>query len=149
MQENSFILDWCKWIPAKVNIHVWRMEMDRVPTAKALKKRNVDVSDTSCPLCHSEDESADHIFGACFVASTVWNAISSWCKIPNIIVFSLKDLLTTNLHLKDSDKKKAAVHGIIFIACWSLWRARNNIRFLNSPVRIEGIVSEIKALGFL
>ncbi|KAJ0536571.1 hypothetical protein HanIR_Chr09g0443091 [Helianthus annuus] len=35
------------------------------------------------------------------------------------------------------------------IACWSIWQARNNLVFSSSPVKIESIMSEIKALGFL
>ncbi|KAJ0589501.1 putative reverse transcriptase zinc-binding domain-containing protein [Helianthus annuus] len=103
--DTSFVLDWCNWIPAKINIHAWRMEMDRVPTAKALMKRNIDIGDPACPLCNSEEETADHVFMACFVASAVWNGLCSWCNIPNIIAFSLKDLLSIHKDLKVSDKK--------------------------------------------
>ncbi|KAJ0535995.1 hypothetical protein HanIR_Chr09g0436691 [Helianthus annuus] len=35
------------------------------------------------------------------------------------------------------------------VACWSIWRARNLLRFSNIPVKIDGILSEIKALSFL
>ncbi|KAJ0527505.1 hypothetical protein HanHA300_Chr09g0334701 [Helianthus annuus] len=34
------------------------------------------------------------------------------------------------------------------IACWCLWKARNNLVISNKPVRIDSIVSEIKALGY-
>ncbi|XP_022042267.1 uncharacterized protein LOC110944931 [Helianthus annuus] len=142
-------MDWCNWLPAKVNIHAWRMEMNKVPTAEALKKRNIGIGDSSCPLCNAEEEMTDHLFIACYIASTVWNGVSSWCKIPIIFAFSLQDLLTFFKDLVVSEKKKEAIHGIIMIACWSMWRARNNAKFSNSPVRIESIISEIKALGFL
>ncbi|KAJ0435839.1 putative reverse transcriptase zinc-binding domain-containing protein [Helianthus annuus] len=147
--DTGFVLQWCNWIPSKINIHVWRLGMDRVPTALALLKRNVDIGDPVCPLCNSEEESADHVFLACFVASTVWQGISVWCKIPNIFAFFLKDLLSFHIDLKVSDKKRKADHGVIMVACWSLWRARNGFKFSNATVKIEGIISEIKALSFL
>ncbi|KAJ0605144.1 hypothetical protein HanHA300_Chr02g0059701 [Helianthus annuus] len=34
----NFILEWCRWVPAKCNIHAWRLEMDKIPTGEALKK---------------------------------------------------------------------------------------------------------------
>ncbi|XP_022014460.1 uncharacterized protein LOC110913952 [Helianthus annuus] len=49
VQENNFVLEWCNWVPAKVNIHAWRLEMNKVPTAEALRRRNIGIGDTSCP----------------------------------------------------------------------------------------------------
>ncbi|XP_022020207.1 uncharacterized protein LOC110920297 [Helianthus annuus] len=146
---NGFVMDWCRWTPAKCNIHVWRMEMDRIPTRDALRKRNIIIEDSLCPLCRSEEENTEHIFTSCFIASTVWNGINSWCKIPSILAFSTRDLLDFHTVLSGSERKKEAVQGIIIISCWCLWRARNNVGFSNSPIKIENILSEVKALGFL
>ncbi|XP_021985885.1 uncharacterized protein LOC110882104 [Helianthus annuus] len=148
-QVNGFVFEWSKWIPAKVNIHVWRMELNKIPSADALKKRNVVIVDSTCPLCSSEEESVDHLFLACFVASNVWNGVSSWCNIPNIFAFSLHDLLSIHSNIGMSERKKEAVKGIIIIACWSIWRARNNLKFSSSSARIEDNISEIKVLSFL
>ncbi|XP_022032859.1 uncharacterized protein LOC110933968 [Helianthus annuus] len=146
--RNDSVMEWCKWLPAKVNIHVWRSMSESIPTGEAHKKRNVLVGDSSCLLCNSADETAEHLFTACFTAATVWNGITSWCKISNIIAFSVKDLGIHN-EIVGSERKKEAVKGIISIACWSIWRARNNVKFYNVPARIENILSEVKALGFL
>ncbi|MFS8004919.1 hypothetical protein Hanom_Chr13g01231361 [Helianthus anomalus] len=35
------------------------------------------------------------------------------------------------------------------IVCWSIWRARNKLKFSNTPVKIDSILSEVKAIGFL
>ncbi|MFS7909276.1 putative reverse transcriptase zinc-binding domain-containing protein [Helianthus anomalus] len=125
------------------------MEMDRIPTRDALRKRNINIEDSLCPLCRSEDESTEHVFTSCFIASTVWNGISSWCKIPSIFAFSIRDLLEYHTVLRGSDRKKEAVQGIIIIACRCLWRSRNKFMFSNSPIRMDIVISEVKALGFL
>ncbi|KAJ0883730.1 hypothetical protein HanPSC8_Chr10g0425061 [Helianthus annuus] len=39
--------------------------------------------------------------------------------------------------------------GIVRVACWCIWRARNNLRFENKQVKVADIISEIKSLGFL
>ncbi|KAF5817459.1 putative TIR domain, reverse transcriptase zinc-binding domain-containing protein [Helianthus annuus] len=128
---------------------LWRAEMEKIPTKLALRNRNVFNGDPSCPLCSSADESAEHIFTSCYVSSVVWNDISSWCRIPFIYAFSIIDLLGIHKSIPVSAKKKEAVYGIVIVACWSLWRARNNLVFSNSPVRIDRILSEIKVLSFL
>ncbi|MFS7926624.1 putative reverse transcriptase zinc-binding domain-containing protein [Helianthus anomalus] len=107
--ENKFIMDWCSWIPAKCNIHAWRLEMDKIPTGATLKKkRNVQLGDPLCPLCSSDEETSGHLFIACQVA-LIWNDISSWCKIPNIFAFSIKYLFGIHKELRASDKKKEVV----------------------------------------
>ncbi|XP_035842207.1 uncharacterized protein LOC118488895 [Helianthus annuus] len=125
------------------------MEMDKIPAAAALKRRNIQIDNDSCPFCNSNEETVEHVFIGCLSASIVWNFISSWCKIPSIFAFSLKDLLSIHKELSASDKKKEAAQGIMSIACWSLWRARNNTKFFNFPFKIDRIISEIKALGYL
>ncbi|MFS7972310.1 putative reverse transcriptase zinc-binding domain-containing protein [Helianthus anomalus] len=151
LSENSavtwFVMDWCRWVPSKCNIHAWRMEMNKLPTGEALRKRNIAIGEITCPLCFSEEESVDHVFISCRVAAIIWNGVSSWCKIPQIYAFSIKDLLCFHEFLRVSDRKKVAVQGIIMITCWSLWRARNKFKFSNSPVKIDSILGEVKALG--
>ncbi|XP_021986639.1 uncharacterized protein LOC110883101 [Helianthus annuus] len=146
---SNFVLEWCGWIPDKCNIRIWRAEMEKIPTKLALRKRNVLSGDPSCPLCCSADESAEHIFTACSVSAAVWNGISIWCKIPFIYVFLIKDLLGFHSSVPASAKKKEAIYGIVIIVCWSLWRARNRLVFSNVPVRIDRILSEVKAISFL
>ncbi|KAJ0749948.1 putative RNA-directed DNA polymerase [Helianthus annuus] len=147
-QEDSFVLDWCSWVPAKVNIHSWRMELNKVATAEALRRRNVGLSDPGCSLCRSDVETADHLFIACYITSNIWNAISNWCRIPNIYAFSIRDLLTYHSDSRLPEKKKEAIHGIIMVTCWIIWRARNKVRFSNGSVCINSLISEIKALSY-
>ncbi|KAJ0812657.1 putative RNA-directed DNA polymerase [Helianthus annuus] len=147
--SHNFVMDWCDWIPDKCNIHMWRAEMEKIPTKVALRKRNILQGDPNYPLCSSADESAEHLLTACYVSSVVWNAVSQWCRIPGIFAFSTKDLLSLHKDLSASDKKKVAVQGLIIITCCCLWRARNKLVFSNSPVRIDKIISEIKSIGFL
>ncbi|MFS8023897.1 putative reverse transcriptase zinc-binding domain-containing protein [Helianthus anomalus] len=76
-QEPCFILEWCKWVPAKCNIHVWRSGLNSIPTVEALTRRNVHVEDSLCSFCRESEETAEHIFISCISAAIVWNHIST------------------------------------------------------------------------
>ncbi|XP_022014129.1 uncharacterized protein LOC110913614 [Helianthus annuus] len=128
---------------------MWRSVTESIPTAEGLKRRNIQIADDACLLCNENDEFAVHIFTACHVATVVWEGISKWCKIPNIIAFSVKDLLGIHKEITSSERKKEAVQDILSIVCWSIWRARNSSKFANIPARIENILSEVKSFGFL
>ncbi|GJU61382.1 RNA-directed DNA polymerase, eukaryota [Tanacetum coccineum] len=56
---------WLRVVPIKVNVHAWRVCLDKLPTRANLSLRGMDISSIACPLCNSVVESASYIFFAC------------------------------------------------------------------------------------
>ncbi|KAJ0790592.1 putative 7-deoxyloganetin glucosyltransferase [Helianthus annuus] len=123
--------------------------MDRIPTKKALSRRNVNCGDGLCSFCEEFEETVDHIFTACLVATGVWNAIARWVGLPQFYFFSVADILHMEYTSSWSKEKKMALHGVLVISCWRIWRARNERIFKNERRTAVDIVADIKALGFL
>ena len=123
--------------------------MGRIPTADALRRRNIQVRDASCQLCGEVEESVDHLFTGCIFATVLWQHISSWCKVQNLFAFSFKDLLEAHNYVGLSGRTKDIFYGIIIIGCWSIWKARNNTKFQLKKAKMEEVIGEVKALGFL
>ncbi|GJX22419.1 RNA-directed DNA polymerase, eukaryota [Tanacetum coccineum] len=63
---------WCKSVPRKVNIFLWRLHLDRLPTRLNLSKRGLDIPSITCLICSNDVESNDHIFYSCEVAASIW-----------------------------------------------------------------------------
>ncbi|XP_076900492.1 uncharacterized protein LOC143554672 [Bidens hawaiensis] len=147
--RNNYVMRWCKWVPAKCNIHVWRVEMNRIPTRGALERRNLSIPSIECALCEVGRESADHITTGCFVSTIVWDHISRWCKIAPIYGFSVRDMLEFHKIIKLGEIEKEVFHRIIIIGCWRIWKARNEKVFEGKEVKVEEIIGDIKVLGFL
>nr|GEX72768.1 RNA-directed DNA polymerase, eukaryota [Tanacetum cinerariifolium] len=53
---------WLRVVPIKVNVHAWRVYLDKLPTRANLSLRGMDISSIACPLCNSAVESSFHIF---------------------------------------------------------------------------------------
>ncbi|PWA51973.1 RNA-directed DNA polymerase, eukaryota, Reverse transcriptase zinc-binding domain protein [Artemisia annua] len=147
--SNIHVFDWCKWIPIKCNIFGWRAEMGKIPTALALRHRNIPIIDVSCPFCDDVEETVDHLFTGCLVANALWQHVASWCKVPNWFAFSFKDLMEIHEFVGLSGRAKVIFHGITLLGCWCIWRARNRIKFQKKKERVENIIGEVKVLGFL
>ncbi|PWA53526.1 RNA-directed DNA polymerase, eukaryota [Artemisia annua] len=147
--SNNFVLNWCNWIPVKCNVFAWRAALGGIPTTVSLLMRHVPVMDPKCQICGFADESVDHIFTSCLVASVVWQGISQWCKVPYIYAFSFCDLLELYNFAGLKGTAKEVFQGLIVIGCWALWKARNELRFSNKPVNAGNILSEVKAVGYL
>nr|GEY74001.1 RNA-directed DNA polymerase, eukaryota [Tanacetum cinerariifolium] len=62
---------WLRVVPIKVNVHAWRVCLDKLPTRANLSLRGMDNPSIACPLCNSAVESSSHIFFACPLARQV------------------------------------------------------------------------------
>ncbi|XP_021996027.1 uncharacterized protein LOC110893218 [Helianthus annuus] len=123
--------------------------MSRIPTAVALRRGGIDAGDGLCPLCRSEVETADHLLTSCITACVLWQKVSKWCWIPPIFAFSTRDLLEIHKNGSLKDKEREALHGIIVVACWCLWLARNKVKFSDVEVKVDNVFSDVKSLGLL
>ncbi|XP_035835702.1 uncharacterized protein LOC118483978 [Helianthus annuus] len=145
---STFGFHWSSWAPNKCNIFMWRAFLDRLPTKMALVRRNVAIDNQFCVWCEAYEETIEHVLTGCVMAVGVWNAISVWCNIPRPFVFHVKDLVDLHDHSGVVGVKKMILHGIIIIACWRLWRARNDKVFNSKVSNVVDMVADIKTLGF-
>nr|GEX16998.1 reverse transcriptase domain, reverse transcriptase zinc-binding domain protein [Tanacetum cinerariifolium] len=75
---------WCKIIPRKVSIFMWRMFLDRLPHRLNLSSHGLDLDSILCPVCNEVVESNSYLFFSCVAASHIWRLIHGWCdlKVP-------------------------------------------------------------------
>nr|GEX38811.1 RNA-directed DNA polymerase, eukaryota, reverse transcriptase zinc-binding domain protein [Tanacetum cinerariifolium] len=62
---------WLRVFPIKLNVHAWRVCLDKLPTRANISLRGMDIPSIACPLCNSAVESFSHIFFACPLARQV------------------------------------------------------------------------------
>nr|GEV34871.1 RNA-directed DNA polymerase, eukaryota, reverse transcriptase zinc-binding domain protein [Tanacetum cinerariifolium] len=53
---------WNKCVPQKINIHAWKLLLDRLPTRHNLDVRGIDLDSTRCPMCDDNIETTHHLF---------------------------------------------------------------------------------------
>ncbi|XP_021974542.1 uncharacterized protein LOC110869609 [Helianthus annuus] len=119
----------CAWVPAKCDIFIWRSLLDRIPTRQALVRRNFRIDSELCVFCGEVAESVDHLFIACEKVIRLWNRLCDWAKIPFIFAFSFGDLLDYHKVFLGNKKYKEIIRGLIFVAVWCIWKARNDMIF--------------------
>ncbi|XP_076930957.1 uncharacterized protein LOC143595955 [Bidens hawaiensis] len=113
--------------------------MDRIATSDALFKRNVVNEIIWCPLCEGEKESAVHVLTSCYVATVIWQFISSWCGLNPVYAFDVRDLLKIHLTCGVDKIKQKALQALILTTCWCIWKARNEAIFDNKRVSVNRI----------
>nr|GEY56675.1 RNA-directed DNA polymerase, eukaryota [Tanacetum cinerariifolium] len=72
LQKVEVPTRWLRVVLIKVNVHAWRVCLDKLPTRANLSLRGMDIPSIACVLCNSAVESSSHIFFACLLARQVW-----------------------------------------------------------------------------
>nr|GEY76331.1 cytochrome P450 71AV8-like [Tanacetum cinerariifolium] len=75
---------WLRVVPIKVNVHAWRVCLDKLPTRANLSHGGMDISSIACPLCNSAVESSSHIFFTCPLAHQVWRNFLIWWELGDV-----------------------------------------------------------------
>ncbi|XP_076925644.1 uncharacterized protein LOC143588558 [Bidens hawaiensis] len=145
----TYTFVWNNWVPGKVGILAWRAELDRIPVRTLLAKRGIMVGHVNCPACGESDETIEHVFISCSLAQAVWQAITLWCKVPQIFAFNIRDVLDLYKYTKFPKRKAKFFHAVCLASLWCLWKARNEMVFNGHAVTVERMVGDIKALSFL
>ncbi|XP_076902775.1 uncharacterized protein LOC143557627 [Bidens hawaiensis] len=140
---------WNNWVPGKVGILAWRAELDRVPVRALLVKRGIMVGEVDCPACGESDETTEHVFISYGLAQVVRQAITLWCKVPQISAFNIRDVLDLYKYTKFPKRKVKFFHVVCLASLWFLWKARNEMLFNSHAGTVERVVGDIKALSFL
>ncbi|XP_022040199.1 uncharacterized protein LOC110942742 [Helianthus annuus] len=143
------VFEWNNWVSKKVGMVAWRAKMERMPTKHALAIRNVPVLDHLCVLCGDYVETCDHIFVSCHFAQIVWLNIAAWCKLPPIIAFGINDLLTLHGVSSGSRKKRKALHAVVLVTFWCIWKMRNDVVFRQSSPNAMKMLDKIKSMAYL
>lgn len=70
---------WCKLVPKKVNVFIWRLCKGGIPVKEVLYERGIDLDSRLCPKCNSDVESIKHCFLDCLISVRIWDKVSNWC----------------------------------------------------------------------
>ncbi|GJR17470.1 RNA-directed DNA polymerase, eukaryota, reverse transcriptase zinc-binding domain protein [Tanacetum coccineum] len=95
---------WIKTVPKKINILVWRVKMNNLPTRFNLSHKGMDLASIFCPTCNVAAETTSHIFFDCSMVKEIYNSIASWWDINILEMSSYEDwwdwLMTLHLPVK-------------------------------------------------
>nr|GEV01413.1 RNA-directed DNA polymerase, eukaryota, reverse transcriptase zinc-binding domain protein [Tanacetum cinerariifolium] len=69
---------WNRHIPIKVNVFLWRLYLNKLPSRVNLNKKGIKVDSTLCPTCGLDVETLNHIFFNCEMAKDLWLLLAKW-----------------------------------------------------------------------
>lgn len=139
---------WNKLLPKKVNIFLWRMLRDRLPTRWNLSRKGLEMSSMNCSLCDNGIDNAYHVFLTCSLASSIWACIFKWLDIHPPIISSLMDFFVWLDDTRLSINKRNIIDVISGATFWSLWSFRNESIFGKDPPKRSLLFDKIVDFSF-
>ncbi|GJS86032.1 RNA-directed DNA polymerase, eukaryota [Tanacetum coccineum] len=106
---------WVKSIPIKVNVFVWKLVQDRIPTRLNLMSRNIFVPSVECPVCNNDSESSSHLFFGCQVAKEVLKLICRWWDLVLYDFDNYDGWLLWFKSIRLGSKLKGVLEGSVFL----------------------------------
>ncbi|GKA09496.1 RNA-directed DNA polymerase, eukaryota [Tanacetum coccineum] len=130
---------WSKVLPIKLNIFMWRMLLDKLPTRSNLTIRGLDVP---CSLCLNREtgvETRDHLFFVCPMALDLFRLLGRWwnIQIPILLDPSTWESWLNSLRL--NSLQKLVLEASFSSLWWHIWVFRNATLF-SSKKPLKGMI---------
>ncbi|GAU20019.1 hypothetical protein TSUD_273540 [Trifolium subterraneum] len=119
---------WVKSVPLKVNIFIWRIFLNRLPTKDNLLRRGViEVHQELCSTNCGKAEDAVHLFIQCDVYSQVWHLVLNWLGLSTALHVSLGGHTEQFAGLGGNSKTSRNLFTIIWVSVlFVIWKDRND-----------------------
>ncbi|CAL1384739.1 unnamed protein product [Linum trigynum] len=124
MDRVSWIRLWGAKIPPKLKVFLWQIFNRALPTAEALREKDVEVH-PRCPVCWSASETMEHLFLDCPVARALWDFAGLEHLGQGLPRQTFPLFLKTLMAIVHKSDLWLAVVAVL----WRIWKSRNWVVF--------------------
>ncbi|KAL4558844.1 hypothetical protein LXL04_037047 [Taraxacum kok-saghyz] len=135
LPEVDVKVRWCRFLPRKVNVFLWRLRHNRLPTRWMLGRRGINLPNIMCPVCDGCPEQTQHLFCRCNVARDLWNAMGRWCQIHIPAFADIADVWNWMDMQAGTTNRKTVMEVLIGTLLWVIWTFRNAVVFGDGSYR--------------
>ncbi|CAN1165414.1 Putative ribonuclease H protein At1g65750 [Linum perenne] len=126
-----------KWRgPNRIRHFLWIAKHGRLLTNGERRRRHM-ANDSSCSLCNHPEENLTHVLRDCPFANDVWKSLDD----SVLLAPTWSDPADTWLDFLLKDDRRV----LFGVACWSLWKARNERVFSNTRTTAANLAFRIQS----
>lgn len=91
--RNRMETVWCRVVPKKVSIFIWRLRNERIPVREVIDYMGIDIHSVLCPCCDEDIKSITHCFLKCKFIKELWHKIFLWWGVGWVNDISMEELI--------------------------------------------------------
>ncbi|KAL4568398.1 hypothetical protein LXL04_024009 [Taraxacum kok-saghyz] len=148
LPANNITVRWLKFLPRKVNVFLWRLLLNRLPTRWNLNARGVPLDNIMCAVCAAVPDQVSHLFFGCSIAMDLWEKVRRWCQIHIPIFSTLEEVWDwIDVHQGFSNHK-VVLEVLIGSLLWIIWTYRNATIFGDGSYRRDMLFDNLTKFSF-
>ena len=140
---------WNRNVPIKVNVFLWRVMLNKLPSRVNLDRRGIDVDSLLCPICLGDLETVNHSFFNCGLAKDLWYLFAKWWEMDIPVCGTITDWFDWLDSLHVPIKVRLVLEGVGGTLMWSIWNFRNSLIFSSCLPRKDALWDSIVSQSFL
>lgn len=129
MCVDPTLINVIKKIKHKINVFIWRMMFNRLPTRRNFVKRGIDVELVMCPCCNEEREDGVHLFLKCSLAVQLWHKLELDETFPHFV--DMDDLFKWIDAQDVGNYCRVIIDTVCLTLIWVCWTYINAFVFAN------------------
>ncbi|GJX08641.1 putative ribonuclease H-like domain-containing protein [Tanacetum coccineum] len=149
LETGSEATRWNRNIPIKVNVFLWRLKLNKLPSRVNLDRRGVDVESILCPICLEDLETVNHFFFNCGLAKDMWASLAKWWELDIPVCDNIAEWFVWLDSLRIPLKVRLILEGVGGTLMWSIWNFRNSLIFSSCPPKKTVLWDSIVSQSFL
>ncbi|XP_071714448.1 uncharacterized protein [Rutidosis leptorrhynchoides] len=135
---------WVNYIPRKINIFLWRLALDRLPTRQNLSRRGVVLKRLVVRLATF----VLNRFIDCILATELWRKTRIWIDMHIPQFMDWAELISWLDGWRASEESKTKVYTIFTSAVWHLWWYMNSVIFRGEELKKALLFESICCVSF-
>nr|GEV36499.1 RNA-directed DNA polymerase, eukaryota, reverse transcriptase zinc-binding domain protein [Tanacetum cinerariifolium] len=140
---------WNKYVPIKVNILVWKILNNSLPTKFNISRRGILIDSIICPNCDVGVETVGHLFFSCSMSRDIFNLIARWWKLSIENFDCYDEWLEWIDSIRMSKKTKIMMEAIFYTSWWMIWWFRNSKIFKEKAPKKACFFDELQSKSFM
>ncbi|GJV17167.1 RNA-directed DNA polymerase, eukaryota, reverse transcriptase zinc-binding domain protein [Tanacetum coccineum] len=124
---------WNRSLPIKVNVFLWRLKLNKLPSRVNLDRRGIEISSLLCPLCLGDFETVNHSFFNCDLAKGLWSLFAKWWEVDIPAYGNIAEWYEWLGGLHVSSNVRLFLEGVGGTIMWAIWNFWNLLIFSSPP----------------
>ena len=149
LEPGLVVTRWNRIIPIKVNVFIWRLRLNKLPSRVNLDRRGIEVDSILCPTCQLDVETVNHTFFNCDMARDLWSLLARWWDLYFPICANITDWYGWLDNVRISAKARLVLEGVGGTLMWVIWNFRNKSIFSDPPPKKATLWDFIVSQSFL